>query len=121
MYIDYHLKFADEAEARAVLYRMVYPDPAPWDVEAAEAAAEESGRQAIVVKTEPYEVANFANIDVIGTIWKPSGKMLQTDEGEVAEMAPIPGWHVNVRVVGEDASALEAYRVFPATPNRVWA
>ena len=118
---DYYLKFTDEAEARAVLYRMVYPDPAPWDVEAAEAAAEESGRQAIQVKTEPYEVANFANIDHIGTIWKPTGKMLQTDEGEVPEMAPLPGYHVNVRVVDEDASALEAYQVFPDNPVRGWA
>lgn len=105
MYIDYHLKFADEAEAHAVLYRK------EGVVEAAEGVEAQEG----------YDVPNFANIDVIGTIWKPSGKMLQTDEGEVAEMAPIPGWHVNVRVVGEDASALEAYRVFPATPNRVWA
>lgn len=114
---DYYLKFTDEAEARAVLYRMVYPGIAPWDVE----AAEESDRQAIQVKTEPYEVSNFANIDHIGTIWKPTGKMLQTEEGEVPEMAPLPGYHVNVRVMGEDASSLEAYKVEPATPVRMWA
>ena len=104
---DYYLKFANEAEARAVLYRkegVVEADP-------------ENGIEA----QEGYEVSNFANIDHIGTIWKPTGKMLQTEEGEVPEMAPLPGYHVNVRVVGEDASALEAYRVHPVTPVRVWA
>lgn len=114
---DYYLKFADEAEARAVLYRMKEPSISPWPVE----AAEESDRQAIQVKTEPYEVSNFANIDHIGTIWKPTGKMLQTDEGEVPEMAPLDGYHVNVRVVDEDASALEPYQIFPNNPVRGWA
>jgi hypothetical protein len=51
---------------------------------------------------------NYANIDTIGVIYK--------DE------QAIPGWHVNVRVVGgEDATALEAFAVTPATPMRVWA
>jgi hypothetical protein len=33
----------------------------------------------------------------------------------------LPGWHVNVRVVDEDAEALQAFAVTPATPMRVWA
>ena len=118
---DLYLKFSNEAEARSVLYRMVAPAPAPWDVEAAEEAAEASGRQAIQVKTEPYEVPNFANIDHIGTIYKPTGKMLQSDEGEVPEMAALDGYHVNVRVVGEDATALEPYQISPDNPVRGWA
>ena len=104
---DLYLKFANEAEARAVLYRkegVIEADP-------------ENGIEA----QEGYEVSNFANIDHIGTIWKPTGKMLQTDEGEVPEMAPLPGYHVNVRVVDEDASALEAYKVEPKQPVRGWA
>ena len=107
MYTDYYLKFANEAEARAVLYRK----------EGVVEADLENGIEA----QEGYEVSNFANIDHIGTIWKPTGKMLQTEEGEVPEMAPLPGYHVNVRVVGEDASALEAYQVFPDNPVRGWA
>ena len=104
---DYYLKFANEAEARAVLYRkegVVEADP-------------ENG----IESQEGYEVSNFANIDHIGTIWKPTGKMLQTEEGEVPEMAPLDGYHVNVRVVDENASALEAYQVFPDNPVRGWA
>lgn len=47
--------------------------------------------------------AKFMNVDTIGAI-------------EGAE-----GWHVNVRLVdGEDGSALEAFRVYPVTPLRVW-
>ena len=114
---DLYLKFSNEAEARSVLYRMVDPAPAPWDVEAAEA----SDRQAIVVPREPCEVPNFLAIDLIGTIYKPTGNMLQSDEGEVPEMAALDGYHVNVRLVGEDGSALEPYRIYPDNPVRGWA
>lgn len=52
--------------------------------------------------------SNYANIDTIGVIYK--------DE------QAIPGWHVNVRLVGgEDAEALKSFEVTPETPMRVWA
>ena len=60
------------------------------------------------------------DLDVIGTIWKPTGNALMTEEGEVFEHAPIDGWHVNVRHHNAEAPELEAYRVFPATPQRMW-
>lgn len=64
---------------------------------------------------------NYANIDTIGVIYKPTGEMTQTEMGEQPVMAPIPGWHVNVRLAdGEDASAIEPFKVQPATPMRVW-
>jgi hypothetical protein len=66
------------------------------------------------------ERPKYAAIDVIGTIYKPTGEMIQTDEGEVPEMKPVPGWHVNVRHTAE-APELEAYQVFPETPSRMWA
>jgi hypothetical protein len=50
---------------------------------------------------------NYANIDIIGVIYK--------DE------QAIPGWHVNVRIVGEDTEPLQVFAVTPATPMRVWA
>ena len=40
-------------------------------------------------------------LDVIGVIYRPTGKMLDTDMGEVPETAPLPGYHANVRVMGE--------------------
>ncbi len=57
---------------------------------------------------------------MIGTIYKPTGKSLKTAEGPVPEMKAVPGWHVNVRHTDE-APELEAFRVFPATPSRMWA
>jgi hypothetical protein len=104
--MDKYLSFPDEAAAKAVLYR----------IEGAVEADPEQGIEA----SEGYEVANYANIDTIGIIYKPTGEMLQGEDGPYPAMAPIEGWHVNVRLVGEDAEALEPFEVSPVTPMRVW-
>jgi hypothetical protein len=104
--MDLYLSFPDEAAAKAVLYRIEGAVEATEDTEA----------------VEGYEVANYANIDTIGIIYKPTGEMLQGEDGEYPEMAALPGWHVNVRLAeGEDAEALEAFAVAPRKPMRVWA
>jgi hypothetical protein len=59
------------------------------------------------------------SMDVVGVIYKPTGVMLQTDEGEVPEMAPLPGWHVNTR--GPMLEAFQTYAVEVNSPVRVWA
>jgi len=59
------------------------------------------------------------SVDIIGTIYKPTGEVIETDEGEVAEMAAIEGWHVNTR--GPMVEALMAFAVEPQQPVRVWA
>jgi hypothetical protein len=69
---------------------------------------------------ETVLVPKYAAVDVIGVIYAPTGVMLTTDEGEVPEMAPIDGWHVNVRHTDE-ASELDAYKVEVKTPARMWA
>jgi len=62
------------------------------------------------------ETPRYRNIDTIGVIYSNTG----TDEEPVME--PIPGWHVNVRLVDdENAAALEPYAVEVSTPVRVWA
>ncbi len=64
----------------------------------------------------------FRNIDVIGVIYKSTGEMLQGEDGPYPEMAPVPGWHVNVRLADdEDGADLQAHAVAPVTPVRVWA
>ena len=103
---DYYLKFNSEAEAKAVLYR----------IEGAVEADPENGIEA----QEGYEVQNYANIDTIGVIYKPTGEVLQGEDGAYPAMAPLEGWHVNVRVVAEDATALEPYMVTLTAPMRVW-
>jgi hypothetical protein len=59
------------------------------------------------------------SVDVIGVIYKPTGVMIDTDEGEVPEMAAIEGWHANTR--GPMLEALMAFAVEPKHPVRVWA
>lgn len=59
------------------------------------------------------------SIDIIGVIYKPTGQMLQSDDGEVPEMAPLAGWHVNVR--GPKLFDLVPFAVDVSSPERVWA
>jgi hypothetical protein len=89
--MDFYLKFTDEAAALAVLYTTHA------------AQTDENGN----VTADAYVTPNYANISTIGVISK--------DE------QPLDGWHVNVRVVGEDSTPLEQYAVIPTNPVRVWA
>ena len=101
MYHDMFLKFADQAEADSVLF------------------TEQTNVQGDVVET--VKVPKYAAVDVIGTIYKPTGNLLPSDSGDaVDEMAPLEGWHVNVRHTA-DAPELAAFQVFPETPVRGWA
>ena len=91
---DYYLKFDDQAQAESILF----------DVQ------------------NGVQMNKFRNTDVIGIIYNPTGNQIIIDGVEMPEMAPIPGWHVNVRcVAGEDGAMLEPYRVYPTAPRRVWA
>jgi hypothetical protein len=103
MYTDFFLRFTDAAEANAALF------------------TEQTNVQDDVVETAL--VPKYAAVDVVGTIYKPTGNVLPAEDesGEaVDEMTPIDGWHVNVRHTDE-APELEAFRVFPATPSRMFA
>ena len=100
MYHDMFLKFADQAEADSILF------------------TEQTNVQGDVVET--VKVPKYAAVDVIGTIYKPTGKTLKTKEGPVPEMAALDGWHVNVRHTAE-APELDAYKVAPKAPVRGWA
>ena len=58
-------------------------------------------------------------LDVIGTIYKPTGETLTDEEGfEYPEMAAIDGYHANL--IADDAEGLPTIDE-PATPYRVWA
>ena len=70
---------------------------------------DEAAAQAVLYTAAEGEEpqANYRNIDVIGLIYN--------DE------QPIPGWHVNVRVMDdEDSESLAQYAVNPRTPIRIW-
>jgi len=103
MYTDYFLRFDTEAEANAALF------------------TEQTNVQDDVVET--IKVPRYAAVDIVGTIYKPTGNVLPAEDesGEaVDEMAPIDGWHVNVRHT-EEAPELDAYKVEVKTPARMWA
>ena len=63
-----------------------------------------------------------AALDVIGTIYQPTGETSLIDGQEVPVTAPVSGYHVNVRTTSDElATALDAQRTYPETPVRVWA
>jgi len=110
---DLMLRFADEAEATEQLLAagLLIETQALLDAEGA------------TLQPAGYASAPGASIDTVGVIYKPTGNMIETDMGEQPEMAPIDGWHVNVRLKADQATPanLEQYKVAPANPVRVWA
>lgn len=90
--MDKHLKFSSKAKAESVLFD----------------------------KVEDGLVPKFGfSVDVIGRIYKQTGKVINLKEGPIFETEPISGWHVNVRGVGPDD--FSEYEVIVATPSRAWA
>ena len=98
--IDYYLKFPDEAAATSILYTTVVE------------VQDEEG----VVLVEASVTPNYVNISTIGVISKPTGEV---DSEDNPVMAPLDGWHVNVKA--DESPELEQYQVFPLAPMRVWA
>lgn len=97
---DYFLKFPDEATAHSVLYT----------------TTDEITDQDGVVIQEASIKPNFANIDIIGTLYELHPSPVPDDYVPVA----LDGYHVNVRSIGEDTSAIEPFSILPAFPRRVW-
>ena len=119
---DFYLRLASEADmptALAAFYRQ----------DSTTVVDEETGEEHVQLEGEPYLVQNTHNyaMDIVGVIHKPTGVMLTDDEGnEYPEMAPLDGWHINIRLIGDKmrdiVEAIDAqYGVTPETPARVWA
>lgn len=111
-YTDLYLKFADEAEMRSVLFEKV---PTKFE------DAETPNGEPIPVEWEERQL--FRNTDIINLI-ATKDATFDPESGEIiTEAEYAPGFHVNVRAVGEDTAALEKFRVNPEpnTPARVWA
>ena len=117
---DFYLRLASEADMPTVLsefYRQDYVT-----------VVDEEGNETQTPEGDAYLVAHSHDyaIDVVGTLQEPTGTMLTDEEGnEYPEMAPMTGWHINIRLVGdavrETVEALdETHGVNPETPMRVW-
>lgn len=60
-----------------------------------------------------------AAVDVVGVIIRAIGETLNTEDGSVPQMEPIPGWHINL---SESVPDLVQYEIeAPATPARIFA
>jgi hypothetical protein len=104
----FYLSFADEAQATSVLYTTT-TTPAVIDNDGKEISPE-------VITITP----NYANISVLGTVYKPAP--IPTPDDYVPVPYPAPNWGVNVLVIdGEDATPILPYAVEPTLPQRIWA
>ena len=114
---DMFLKFASEAEAKATLFKQASYPVTTYDEEGVATvtdtlAVDEEGNPVMVLKWDMV-------VDFVGVIYKPTGKMLTSEDGEYPEMAELPGFHVNTR--GQKPDELQSFKVEPVTPSRVWA
>ena len=103
--IDFYLKLANEAAMTTVLSDFYNEDNE-------------------IVKFVP-NTSNYA-IDVVGTLSEFTGNTLTDDNDmEYPEMQALDGWHVNIRLVGDEVrAAVEAldtsHGVTPSAPQRIW-
>lgn len=120
---DFYLKLPSEADMPTVLSAF-YRQDTKTEVD------DETGEETVVNVGEPYFVPNTKDyaIDVVGVIHKPTGKVITHPKGfTYNEMAPLEGWHVNIRLLSDamwaEVEALSGYLVDPApsTPSRIWA
>lgn len=100
---DLFLKFANKTEAESVLTGI--------------GAKIENGK--IAQNASIYGLQT--SIDVLfgtGTIYSPTGQMQEVDGMSVPVMAPVPGYHVNVRIIGDFIPPeLEPYMMDPEPSN----
>ena len=88
----------------------------------------ETGEESLQIEGEPYFVSSTADyaIDVVGTLSEPTGNTLTDDNDmEYPEIQALDGWHVNIRLVGDEVrAAVEAldtsHGVTPSAPQRIW-
>jgi len=119
---DIFLKLPSEADMPAILAAFYRQDSTTVvDLETGEEHVQLEGDPYLVTATHDY------SIDVVGTIYRPTGSTLTDDEGnEYPETAPLDGWHVNLRLLNDEmlaeAEALAAeYGTSPRNPAQVWA
>ena len=60
-----------------------------------------------------------AAVDVLGIVHRPTGEVLQTEDGDIPVMGPVPGYHINL---SERVTELQQYEIEPPeSPERVFA
>jgi len=118
---DFYIKLASEADMPSVLASF-YRQDTITEVDG------ETGEETVVNVGDPYMVKQTTDyaIDVVGVIYRPTGNTLTDADGnEYPEQAPLEGWHVNVRLLGDalrdTVEALDAiYGMQPQSPARIF-
>ena len=118
--MDYHIRATDEADLWKTLIdnKIVIPTEETW--------LNSEGTANTVVVNKP---AKGIDLDVIGLIYNPTENMIvwkdpQGNELSAPEMAPVPGFHANIRggLSDEQVTGLGDKLIpAPATPRRTWA
>jgi len=119
---DFYLQLnsgADMPSALAAFYKQDYTTVTDPD----------TGETSDQVEGDPYLVMHTADyaIDVIGIMYEKTGKTLISSDGfDYAEQAALDGWHINVRISGEEWREVveaihENHGVEVNSPSRVWA
>lgn len=125
--MDLFLKFESEAQATELLYNITteYEDKDGIRI-ATQTDAE--GNVIVPEGATPVEIKTpkFVNLDIIGDIYKQTGVTEEIEGADglkfsVPVMEKLDGYHVNIRLVNEDASELQQFSVLPSNPVRVWA
>ena len=134
---DYMLRFADEAEATAILYTSTEDDEGQVTLTPNYYAIDTLGTLYERPPEPVAETLETLSAPVTEMPTEPVTETLETLSEPVTEMlsepaiapiteqytpTPLPGWHVNVRHIDE-APELDVYKVDPSptTPRRVWA
>ena len=120
---DFYIKLATEADMPTALAAFYHQDTETTvDGETGEETVTNVGDHYLVQNTHDYAM------DIVGIIYKATGNTLTDADGnEYPETAPLDGWHINIRLIGDarraDVEALSDYFVDPepVTPARVWA
>jgi hypothetical protein len=101
--LDIHFKFPDQATAITLLVN-----------------AKVWRKFTTLDKKVNYSDAPDYLTDVIGLIYKPTGKTLVNEDGiEYDEMMDVGGWHVNMR--GKLPDTLKQYQItVTGIPHRIW-
>jgi len=119
--VDFFIKLNSEADLPTVFSAFYKQDYVT-------VVDEETGDSTQTPEGDPYLVTHTHDyaIDLVGVIYEPTGNILTDAEGnEYPETAPVDGWHVNVRLVGDarraDVEAIDAvYGLAPNSPSRVF-
>jgi len=117
---DFFIRLPSEADLQTVFNLFYTQDTSTSYDEEGNVVTENIGDPYLVTHTHDYA------IDLVGVIYEPTGNTLTDDEGnEYPETAPVDGWHVNIRLVGdarrEDVEAIDAvYGLIPNSPSRVF-